>query len=412
MNTSMTAMVIVGAGQAGGRAALTLREQGYAGRIVLIGNEVHLPYERPPLSKGLLQGQTTLQACSVIDDAALDHLQIEHLSAMEVVGLEPEPQRLTLANGTTLHYAQLLLATGGYSRTLPLDKPLAGIHYLRTYDDALQLRTGLQPGTNVLIVGGGFIGLEVAATARELGCEVTVLEAGSRLAARALPERMSEQLLTLHRNNGVRVLIDTQIEQWQGETRIEAVLLNSGEHIACDLVVVGIGMTPNLKLAQQAGLEVGSGIRVNQFLQTSSQGIYAAGDVCEFPHNGTGVFQRQETWRNADTQGRIAALNMLGQQQPYVSVPWFWSDQYGFGLQTVGSLSNSSNVIEREVKGGGFVLMYLNDDQQLLGACGWGPGNSIAKDIKLCERLIENAAVLPVTELANASTSLKQFARS
>lgn len=164
-----------------------------------------------------------------------------------------------------------------------------------------------------------------------------------------------------------------------GRNPHRAVLLNSGEHIACDLVVVGIGMTPNLKLAQQAGLEVGSGIRVNQFLQTSSQGIYAAGDVCEFPHNGTGVFQRQETWRNADTQGRIAALNMLGQQQPYVSVPWFWSDQYGFGLQTVGSLSNSSNVIEREVKGGGFVLMYLNDDQQLLGACGWGPATALPR---------------------------------
>lgn len=412
MNTSKTAMVIVGAGQAGGRAALTLREHGYDGRIVLIGNEIHLPYERPPLSKGLLQGQSTLQACSFIDEATLDDLRIEHLSAIEVVKLDPQAQRLTLGNSATLHYAQLLLATGGYSRILAMDKPLSGIHYLRTYDDALHLRASLQPGKHVLVVGGGFIGLEVAATARELGCEVTVLEAGSRLAARALPERISEQLLTLHRLNGVRVLLDSQIEQWLGENRVEAVQLTDGERINFDLVVVGIGMTPNVKLAQDAGMEVGNGIRVDRFLQTSSPGVYAAGDVCEFPHTSTGLFQRQETWRNADTQGRIAALNMLGQQQPYISLPWFWSDQFGFGLQTVGSLGNSSRVIEREVKGGGFVLMYLNADNQLSGACGWGAGNSVAKDIKLCERLIENAAVLPLAELANASTSLKQFARS
>jgi 3-phenylpropionate/trans-cinnamate dioxygenase ferredoxin reductase component len=408
---SRDAIVIVGAGHAGGRAALTLREAGFAGRIVLIGDEAHLPYERPPLSKALLKGEASLEACSLFSEAAFIASGIEHLHSVRVTAIDAQAHRLTLDNGTQLEYGKLLLAMGGRCRTLDLGgRSFANVHYLRTVDEALQLQRCLTPGARLLVVGGGFIGLEVAATARERGCEVTVLEAGPRLAARALPERVSQTLLDLHRDRGVTVHLGAQIERFQGDERLTSVQLVSGERLPCDALLVGIGMQPNVQLAQQAGLETGSGIRVDEFLQTSAQDIFGAGDVCEFP-GAEGRLGRQETWRNAETQGRLAALNMLGQREALSGVPGFWSDHYEFGLQTVGVLEPDAQVIAREGADGSFLLLYINPEKRLIGASGWGQGNSVAKDIKLCERLIENQIALPVALLADPGTSLKSLLR-
>lgn len=414
MNPSDT-LVIVGAGHAGGRAALTLREAGFAGRIVLIGDEAHLPYERPPLSKALLKGgfkgECSLASCSLFSEASFIASGIEHLSGVRVTGIDTAQHSVVLDTGVSLVYSKLLLALGGTSRRLELaEHQLSNVHYLRTFDEAVELEKRLSPGTRLVVVGGGFIGLEVASSARDRGCEVTVLEAGARLAARALPERVSEALLTLHRCKGVVVRLAAQIEAFHGEKRIDSVQLASGKRIPCDVLLVGIGMQPNLELAHQAGLETGSGIKVDAFLQTSAEDVYAAGDVCEFARND-GVFHRQETWRNAEAQGRVAALNMLGQQQPFTGVPGFWSDHFEFGLQTVGVLAADAQIIEREGVEGGFLLLYLDRQSRLVGASGWGAGNSIAKDIKLCERLIESQTVLPTQQLADASVSLKGLLR-
>lgn len=405
------AMVIVGAGHAGGRAALTLREAGYAGRIVLIGDEAHLPYERPPLSKALLKGESSLQACSLFSEASFIASGVEHLSGVRVIDIDPAQHRIDLDSGVSLGYTKLLLATGGQSRRLDLGgRDFTNVHYLRTFDEAITLQERLQPGSRLLVVGGGFIGLEVASTARDKGCEVTVLEAGPRLAARALPERLSEALLTLHRRMGVSLHLGAQIERFHGADRVESVQLAGGERLSCDVLLVGIGMQPNLQLAQQAGLAIGSGIKVDNFLQTSAPDIFAAGDVCEF-QRGDGQFHRQETWRNAEAQGRLAALNMLGQRQAFSTVPGFWSDHYEFGLQTVGTLAPNAQVIERELADAGFLLLYLDAQARLQGASGWGIGNSIAKDIKLCERLIESRLVLPLEQLPDTSVSLKALLR-
>ena len=395
-------LIIVGAGHAGGRAALTLREEGYTGRLVLIGDEPHLPYERPPLSKGLLQGTADLAACSLCDSSRLAELGIEHIAANPVTQLEPQHHRLQLADGQWLAYAGLLLATGGRARRLP--QAQANVLYLRTHDEALALRSALRPGTRLVIVGGGFIGLEVAATARGLGCEVTVLEAGPRLAGRVLPPVISQALLDLHRQQGVDVRLNVALESIHDD----AVQLVDGQLLPCDLVVVGIGMQPNLELAANAGLEVGQGIRVDAHLRTSAPDIYAAGDVCEF--RLAGLYQRQETWRNAEAQGRHAALNMLGREVPFEAIPGFWSDQYDWGLQTVGAMT--PHLISRALPAGGLLLFYLNADGHLQGACGWAPGNSVAKDIKLCERLITARAVLNPSSLADPELSLKHLLRS
>ncbi|MGF6099034.1 NAD(P)/FAD-dependent oxidoreductase [Pseudomonas sp. 18175] len=395
------ALIIVGAGHAGGRAALTLRKEGYTGRLILIGDEPHLPYERPPLSKGLLQGTADLAGYSLCDRERLAELDIEHIAGNPVIRLEPQQHRLQLADGQWLPYAGLLLATGGRARRLPQEH--ANVLYLRTHDDALALRNALTPGTRLVVVGGGFIGLEVAATARGLGCEVTVLEAGPRLAARVLPPVISQALLALHREHGVDVRLNVALESIQADS----VQLVDGQVLPCDLVVVGIGMQPSIELATAAGLEVGQGIRVDEYLRTSAANIYAAGDVCEFRLDG--LYQRQETWRNAEAQGRHAALNLLGREVPFDAIPGFWSDQYDWGLLTVGVMSPS--MVTRVLPGGGLLLFYLDPEQRLQGACGWATGNSVAKDIKLCERLISARIPLDVSSLADAELSLKTLLR-
>lgn len=395
------ALIIVGAGHAGGRAALTLREEGYDGRLILIGDEAHLPYERPPLSKGVLQGSTDLAGCSLCDSARLAALGIEHIAGNPVSRLEPQQHRLQLADGQWLAYAGLLLATGGRARRFP--QAQAHVLYLRTHDEALALRDRLRPGTRLVVVGGGFIGLEVAATARGLGCDVTVLEAGPRLASRVLPAPISAALLALHREQGVDVRLNVAV---QG-IHADAVQLVDGQRLPCDLVVVGIGMQPNIELAAAAGLEVGQGVRVDAQLRTSAADIYAAGDVCEF--RLAGVYQRQETWRNAEAQGRHAALNLLGAGLPFETVPGFWSDQYHWGLQTVGVIT--ARTVSRALPGAGLLLFYLDDDARLQGACGWAPGNGVARDIKLCERLIAAGTALNPGSLADADVPLKQLLR-
>lgn len=394
-------LIIVGAGHAGGRAALTLREEGYTGRLILIGDEPHLPYERPPLSKGLLQGTTDLAGCSLCDSDQLAELGIEHIAGNPVTQLQPQQHRLQLADGQWLPYAGLLLATGGRARRLP--QVQANVLYLRTHDEALALRSVLNPGTRLVVVGGGFIGLEVAATARGLGCEVTVLEAGPRVAGRVLPPVISQALLELHREQGVDVRLNVALESIQADS----VQWVDGQLLPCDLVVVGIGMQPNIELATAAGLEVGQGIRVDDYLRTSAPNIYAAGDVCEFRLGGR--YQRQETWRNAEAQGRHAALNLLGREVLFEALPGFWSDQYHWGLLTVGVMSPS--VVTRALPGGGLLLFYLDAEQHLQGACGWAPGNSVAKDIKLCERLIAARIPLNPTGLADPELSLKHLLR-
>ena len=394
-------LVIVGAGHAGGRAALTLREEGYTGRLILIGDEAHLPYERPPLSKGLLQGTADLAGCSLLDGARLTELSIEHIASNPVTRLAPQHHRVQLADGQWLAYAGLLLATGGRARKWPQNHD--NLLYLRTHDEALALRAALRPGTRLVMVGGGFIGLEVASSARSLGCEVTVLEAGPRLAGRVLPPVIGEALLNLHRSQGVDVRLNAALESIQADT----VLLVGGERLACDLVVVGIGMQPNLELAVAAGLDVGQGIRVDACLRTSAPNIYAAGDVCEFRLNG--AYQRQETWRNAEAQGRHAALNLLGRELPFAATPGFWSDQYDWGLQTVGVMT--AHTVSRALPDGGLLLFYLDAEQRLQGACGWAPGNSVARDIKLCERLITAAVPLHDASLADPALPLKQWLR-
>jgi len=410
MNRSSEPIIIVGAGHSGGRAALALREQGYQGALLLIGDEPQLPYERPPLSKQVLLGSCEAGQCAIGTAGLFQEQEIRLLSGVRVERIRRESSSIVLDDGVVLAYSKLLLATGGRARTVTVrGAGLAGVHYLRTMEDALQLKARLLPQQRVVVVGGGFIGLEVAASARILGCEVTVLEAGERLAARALPPQLSDKLLQLHRARGVDVRLGSQITAFDGATAVTAVELEGGHSVPCDVIVVGVGIVPNAELAAEAGLAVGNGIRVDRRLQTSDERIYAVGDVCEFPNPLSGDMVRMETWRNAEEQGKHAARTLLGHDEHFAGLPWFWSDQFDYSLQIAGEPHMATRCVERPLADEGLLIFFLNEQRQLLAACGWGRGNSIAKDIKIAEMLIKARRTIAPEVLADPGANLKSL---
>jgi 3-phenylpropionate/trans-cinnamate dioxygenase ferredoxin reductase component len=408
--SSERAMAIIGAGHVGGRAAQALRECGWQGRIAMIGAEPHVPYERPPLSKQLLTGEREASHCQLRTPDAWRTDRIEHIVAW-VERIVPDVREVVLADGRVIPYEALLLATGGHVRRLAIPGgDLDGVVTLRTLDDAAHIASRLVPHARVAIIGGGFIGLEVAASARQRGCEVCVIEGASRLVGRAVPEAIAADVLHLHERNGVTVrlgVVPAAIERLSDGSL--DVVLADGSSQRADLVLVGIGIDPADELARDAGLKVNRGVIVNARLQTSAPHIYAAGDVAIFPSKITGQPMRQETWHNAETQARTAARNMLGEPIAYDATPWFWSDQYDHQLQVAGEPALGVRTIERKLGDAGSISFYLDAPGRLVGASGFGLASGIAKDMKLARMLVERGASPEADALADPTVKLKSL---
>ena len=404
-------IVIVGAGECGTRAAFALREQGFAGEVILISEEQHLPYERPPLSKqAMLEPSPTPKyiASATQFDAAKISLQLGH----KVTAINRTEQQVTMANGNTktIPYSKLLLTTGSNPRSLPLFTQIGiDCNYLRTVGDAEKIRTALQTIKHVVIIGGGLIGLELAASARHLGVDVTLLEADSRVLRRAVPASIAEVIVKRHQAAGVTIICNAAIQRVSQDAKQINFVLSSGAQITAELVVVGIGAVPNTQLAEQAGLEVKNGIVVNAHLQTSDPHIYAAGDCCAFPHAATGQIMRLETWRNAQQQGNLAASNLLGAQTPHTAIPWFWSDQYELGLQVTGLASPDNQRVVRPLSENSFIEFEFDPDGKLVAAAGIGISTAVAKDIRMAEMLIGKGAVIEPSLLIDPAVSLKKL---
>lgn len=398
--------VIVGAGEAGTRAAVALREQGFDGDVTLVGGEDHLPYERPPLSKeGML---AELFAAKTIATAErLAEAGVTFRGGFVVADIDRAGKRLEGVDGRTIRYDKLLLATGAAPRRLP---GVEGdrVVYLRTIEDALRLRGVLGAGRHLAVIGGGFIGLELAASARQLGAEVTLIEALPRLLSRGVPEAMARQIEARHLTGGVTLVFGDGIAGIASGAESAVVTLASGRRIEADLVLVGIGAVPNVALAEGAGLAVENGIAVDRHLATDDPDIFAAGDCCSFPleiYGGRRV--RLESWRNAQDQGNLAARNMLGAGEAISSVPWFWSDQYELTLQIAGLSDEGSAVVRRELGDGASILFHLAADGRLVAASGLGVGNAVARDIRLAEILIGKRARPDVAALGDVGVKLK-----
>ena len=405
----MAHFVIVGAGECGGRAAFALREKGFAGDITLIGTEPLAPYERPPLSKGGIDKAPEPKFIAALElyRAQSINLKLE----TTVTAIDPAMKTIRLSDGQTLSYAKLLLATGAAARGFPgVDGASQRIRVLRTHADAMALHAALHPGRHIAIIGGGFIGLELAATARIRGADVTVVEGLPRVLKRGVPEEIAEAITERQRQEGVDIRCGHTIEALQEETDRAVVRLAGGKVISADLLLVGIGALPNVALAAEAGLAIDNGIAVNERLETSHADIYAAGDCCSFPlalYGGRRV--RLESWRNAQEQANLAAANILGEDAEISAVPWFWSDQYDLTLQIAGLADEATIHIRRDLDNGAFILFHLHADGRLLAASGIGRGNAIARDIRLAEMLIAVRAHPDQAALAASSVKLKSL---
>lgn len=403
----MGSIVIVGAGECGARAAFALREKGHEGSITLIGAEPHLPYERPPLSKGGLK--EAAQPKYVADAERYAAAVIDVLTDAPVKAIDRDAKRVELVDGASIPYDRLLLATGARARTLPgTDSMSPRVRTLRTHADAEAIRRELQPGRMLAIIGGGFIGLELAATARRLGTEVVLIEGLTRILSRGVPEYIAAIVAERHRAEGVDIRCDTKIDNIDADDRSVRIALEGGEAVDADLVVVGIGAVPNTELAAAAGLVIDNGIAVAATLRTSDSDIFAAGDCCSYPLRHYGDRRvRLEAWRNAQDQGTLVAGNLLGANEAITSVPWFWSDQYDLTLQIAGLADGAATTVRRDLADGAFILFHLDNSGRLLAASGIGPGNAVARDIRLAEMLIAAGKRPDPQALVSPETKLK-----
>ena len=398
--------VIVGAGQAGGWAAIAMRQAGFTGRIQLIGDEPWRPYERPPLSKAVLTEDPEPPITCFHQETRYAEQGIELLLGTEVMELDPTAHRIRLHDGRSLPYDRLLLTVGGRARHLPIqggDKAF----YLRTIEDARLIRTRLATARRVVCIGAGVIGLEIASSARARGCDVTVLEALPRAMGRSVSPEGAQFVETLHREAGVAlhfgVIVDAITEQASGALRVTC---RDGEEFPADVVIAGVGMQRNLALADAAGLTLEGGIVVDECGRTSVSDIFAAGDVTAFHHPLFNRRLRLESWRHAQNHGIAVGKVMCGDPTPYDDIPWFWTDQHGVNLQVAGMPADAARTIVRaSAPPNVFTAVHLAEDDSVIGVT----AANNPREIRAGQALIKARCPVDVTALADAATPLQQL---
>ncbi len=404
---SLETIVIIGAGQAGGWAAQTLRKEGFAGKVVLIGDESHPPHERPPLSKAVLAGEVAPETTHLFKPGVLEELRLEWRRGERGAAIDREAKRVVLGHGELIAYDRLILCTGGRARwpSVP-GADLPGVFALRTIEDALAIGRALEPGKRLVVVGGGWIGLEVAATARKKGVFVTVVEARPRLCERTVPSQVSEYLLALHRKNDAQVILGCGIVGFAREPgKPLSVQLDDGRALEADIAVVGVGLVANDELARAAGLACENGVLVDDQCRTSDPDILAAGDVAIAPNRWIGQRIRLESWQNAQEQAIVAAKVALGRDVRYDPLPWFWSDQYDMNLQIYGLPAPSQRAVVRgEMGSGSFVVFYLDGERVKAAVAA-----NATRDLRFARRLIENETAVGPEKLADTSVPLSKL---
>jgi len=359
-------VVIVGAGQAGFQVAASLRTEGYEGAIALIGDEPNLPYQRPPLSKGFMSGKQDIEATALRPAAFYESHRIDLMMGAKVSEIDRAGRAVHLASGPNVPYEALVLALGARNRTLPVERAeLDGICYLRSDVEAIDIRQRLEHARDIVVIGGGFIGLELAAAARTLGKSVRVVELQSRLMPRVVSPILSDFYRDLHANQGVEISLNVALSETVGyEGKVSEIVLSDGAVCPADLVLVGIGVVPNTELALDAGLTVSNGIVVDEYLRTEDESVYAVGDCANHPNPFATGRVRIESVQNAVDQAKCIAAAIVGRAKNYRAVPWFWTDQFDIKLQMAGLSGGYGQVVTRgEPESRKFSVFYFRDGQ-------------------------------------------------
>ncbi len=398
-------ILIVGGGQAGAQAVDTLRRDGFEGRLILVSAESHLPYQRPPLSKKFLSGELSAERLAFRHQAFYDEHRVELKLGLRATRLDPATRRVTLSDGEQIVYDRLLLCLGAVSRRLTCTgATLPGVHYLRDLADVPGIQEKLKAGARTVIVGGGYIGLETAATARQMGCAVTVLEMADRVMNRVVASNVSEYFAHEHRKSGVKLVCDTRVVRLEGGERVERVVCADGTSYAADLLVVGIGAVANMQLAADANLACENGIVVDEYCRTSDPFIYAAGDCTYHPSPRFDMRVRLESVDNAFEQAKSAARNLLGLPTVHDRVPWFWSDQFDNKLLIVGLAQGHDQQVTRgDPAARSFSVCYLKGGEFLALEAINRP-----KDYMAARQLIAGRARPDLDKLADSQVALKE----
>ena len=400
--------VIVGAGHAGGRAAQAMRQCGFEGKILLIGEEPHVPYERPPLSKDLIVTDAGLEKVRLHDAAWYAENRIELIAANAATSIDTAAKTVGLADGQAIGFDGLMLTTGARVRRLPVPgADLDGVFYLRTIEDSAAIRAQIAAGTEVAVIGGGFIGLEIAGSAARRGARVTVLEAADRLMGRSVAPEVADWFARMHRDRGVDLRLGVSIAAIEGGRSATGVRLGDGSVVPAEVVVIGIGILPNVEIAEAAGLAVDNGIVVDDRGRTSHPDIWAAGDVANQPNAFAGRRLRLESYQNAQDQAATVARNLCGADEAYEDSLWVWSDQHDINLQMTGAPESWDSLLWRgDPDGGRFTVFYVAGGRIVAV-------NTVnnGREMRPARMLMESGKVVDPAALADMSVKLLKLAR-
>lgn len=402
----MNEIVVIGSGQAAIQTVMSLKRNEFTGSIKVIGEEDHLPYQRPPLSKDFLLEEYKPERVSLKKKEFYEENEVDLILGKRAESIDTILKEITLSDENKIRYDQLIIATGSRVRKLNVpgsDKK--GIYYLRDLDDANALKQRLKKNKKMVIVGAGYIGLEVASVAASLGVEVTVIEMANRVMNRTVDPMISSYYQKLHESNGVKIHLDNGLKAFEGGDSVNAVLCSDGLMLEAELVVIGAGVLPNQEIAIEAGLECNNGIMVNEFGETSTAHVYACGDCTNHPNKGLNTRLRLESVHNAMEQSKTVANTIMGNKEPYDQVPWFWSDQYDHKLQLVGISGDHDEVVMRGLESEQKFLLFYLKNSELIAV------NAInsSKEFLICRKLVANKVKISSDVIKDQSVNLNDL---
>ena len=402
----MKNLVIVGGGQSAAQCLLTLKENKFKDKIILISDEKHFPYRRPPLSKEYLSGEVPLERIYLKSKEFYDQNNIEIITSMKAIAIDRDRKILNLSNGEILPYKNLILAAGSRVKKLEVQgSHLSNIYYLRTLEEADAIKKYFKFGKNLVIIGAGYIGLEVAAAAIKKGLGVSVIEMADRVMNRTVDPIISDYFYRLHRNKGVEIILGTTLSGFEGRKEVEKVICSNGKVLETDGVVIGVGIVPNQEIAESTGLACSNGIVVNEYGQTEDPFIFACGDCTNHPNPSLNINIRLESVHNAQEQAKSVALSLVGKSVKYDQPPWFWSNQYDQKLQIVGLSGDHDEVVTRgSIEGGSFMLFYLKKGKLIAADSVNNP-----KEFLISKKLVANKIKISSDVLCDQSVDLKNL---